>query len=159
MSSLSISSSGFALSFTHLLRNFPRKLKFLWIIQKSYETKQYKKGLKAADQILKKFPDHGGMKIFSFIYIYSALHTSSMAPWKYYCFKWISIFLDKYSLLCLQLCFILISRWIVRGNKISSSIINYIIVYMGWFLNIIGKIGIYIYIHTHTFLKFFGGKW
>eukprot|EP00898_Chlorokybus_atmophyticus_P006405 jgi/Chlat1/6766/Chrsp50S06467 len=26
---------------------------------KFYETKQYKKGLKAADQILKKFPDHG----------------------------------------------------------------------------------------------------
>lgn len=30
-------------------------------VQKSYETKQYKKGLKAADAILKKFPDHGGM--------------------------------------------------------------------------------------------------
>lgn len=29
-------------------------------LQKSYETKQYKKGLKAADAILKKFPDHGG---------------------------------------------------------------------------------------------------
>ncbi|KZV26098.1 N-alpha-acetyltransferase 15, NatA auxiliary subunit [Dorcoceras hygrometricum] len=28
-------------------------------MQKSYETKQYKKGLKAADAILKKFPDHG----------------------------------------------------------------------------------------------------
>ncbi|KAL5729406.1 N-alpha-acetyltransferase 16 [Ranunculus cassubicifolius] len=27
--------------------------------QKSYETKQYKKGLKAADSILKKYPDHG----------------------------------------------------------------------------------------------------
>uniref|UniRef100_A0A453F258 Uncharacterized protein n=1 Tax=Aegilops tauschii subsp. strangulata TaxID=200361 RepID=A0A453F258_AEGTS len=27
--------------------------------QKSYETKQYKKGLKAADSILKKFPEHG----------------------------------------------------------------------------------------------------
>ncbi|GKB39589.1 putative transferase, partial [Tanacetum coccineum] len=27
---------------------------------KSYETKQYKKGLKAADTILKKFPNHGG---------------------------------------------------------------------------------------------------
>lgn len=25
-----------------------------------YETKQFKKGLKTADQILKKFPDHGG---------------------------------------------------------------------------------------------------
>lgn len=30
------------------------------MLQKSYETKQYKKGLKAADTILKKFPDHGG---------------------------------------------------------------------------------------------------
>lgn len=30
-------------------------------MQKSYETKQYKKGLKAAEAILKKFPDHGGM--------------------------------------------------------------------------------------------------
>ncbi|KAK3020558.1 hypothetical protein RJ639_047470 [Escallonia herrerae] len=29
---------------------------------KSYETKQYKKGLKAADTILKKFPDHGVME-------------------------------------------------------------------------------------------------
>jgi hypothetical protein len=26
---------------------------------KLYETKQYKKAIKAADQILKKFPDHG----------------------------------------------------------------------------------------------------
>ena len=33
-------------------------------MQKSYETKQYKKGLKAADAILKKFPSHGGQ--FSF---------------------------------------------------------------------------------------------
>jgi hypothetical protein len=29
-------------------------------VQKFYETKQYKKGLKAADLVLKKFPDHGG---------------------------------------------------------------------------------------------------
>ncbi|KAL0867427.1 hypothetical protein Bca101_046545 [Brassica carinata] len=28
-------------------------------MQESYETKQYKKGLKAADGILKKFPSHG----------------------------------------------------------------------------------------------------
>jgi hypothetical protein len=27
--------------------------------QKFYETKQYKKGLKSADSVLKKFPDHG----------------------------------------------------------------------------------------------------
>lgn len=33
-------------------------------MQKSYETKQYKKGLKAADAILKKFPDHGGQFVF-----------------------------------------------------------------------------------------------
>lgn len=26
-----------------------------------YETRQLKKGLKAADQILKKFPEHGGL--------------------------------------------------------------------------------------------------
>ena len=29
-------------------------------IVKFYETKQYKKGLKASDTILKKFPEHGG---------------------------------------------------------------------------------------------------
>jgi hypothetical protein len=34
---------------------------FFVLVQKSYETKQYKKGLKAADAILKKFPDHGGI--------------------------------------------------------------------------------------------------
>lgn len=28
-------------------------------VVKSYESKQYKKGIKAADQVLKKFPDHG----------------------------------------------------------------------------------------------------
>ena len=28
-------------------------------VVKLYETKQYKKGLKAAEQLLKKFPDHG----------------------------------------------------------------------------------------------------
>ena len=28
-------------------------------IQKFYETKQYKKGVKSADAILKKFPEHG----------------------------------------------------------------------------------------------------
>lgn len=33
---------------------------FITLNQKSYETKQYKKGLKAADTILKKFPEHGG---------------------------------------------------------------------------------------------------
>jgi outer membrane protein assembly factor BamD (BamD/ComL family) len=36
-------------------------------MQKSYETKQYKKGLKAADAILKKFPDHGGQFVFYLI--------------------------------------------------------------------------------------------
>lgn len=29
-------------------------------LQKAYETKQYKKGVKAADAILKRFPEHGG---------------------------------------------------------------------------------------------------
>jgi hypothetical protein len=28
-------------------------------VQKFYESKQYKKGIKAAETILKKFPDHG----------------------------------------------------------------------------------------------------
>lgn len=28
-------------------------------VVKLYETKQYKKAIKAADQILKRFPDHG----------------------------------------------------------------------------------------------------
>jgi len=31
-----------------------------------YETKQLKKGLKTADQILKKFPEHGGRFSFQF---------------------------------------------------------------------------------------------
>ncbi|KOM44552.1 hypothetical protein LR48_Vigan05g215700 [Vigna angularis] len=37
----------------------PREANLFKLIVKSYETKQYKKGLKAADAILKKFPDHG----------------------------------------------------------------------------------------------------
>ena len=52
-------------------------LKFFLInlkMQKSYETKQYKKGLKAADAILKKFPSHGGQ--FPFI----------PTPKPFYCF-------------------------------------------------------------------------
>lgn len=32
-------------------------------IIKFYETKQYKKSLKNADQILKKYPEHGGFGI------------------------------------------------------------------------------------------------
>lgn len=32
-----------------------------------YETRQLKKGLKTADQILKKFPEHGGGLVFDFI--------------------------------------------------------------------------------------------
>uniref|UniRef100_A0A7N0VK31 Uncharacterized protein n=2 Tax=Kalanchoe fedtschenkoi TaxID=63787 RepID=A0A7N0VK31_KALFE len=37
----------------------PKEANLFKIIVKSYETKQYKKGLKAADSILKKFPEHG----------------------------------------------------------------------------------------------------
>uniref|UniRef100_A0A1D1XV89 N-alpha-acetyltransferase 16, NatA auxiliary subunit n=1 Tax=Anthurium amnicola TaxID=1678845 RepID=A0A1D1XV89_9ARAE len=37
----------------------PKEANLFKVIVKSYETKQYKKGLKAADAILKKFPDHG----------------------------------------------------------------------------------------------------
>jgi len=41
-------------------RHLPKKESDLFkSIAKHYETKQYKKGLKAADQILKKYPDHG----------------------------------------------------------------------------------------------------
>ena len=29
--------------------------------QRAYESKEYKKGLKAADTIVKKYPEHGGM--------------------------------------------------------------------------------------------------
>jgi N-alpha-acetyltransferase 15/16, NatA auxiliary subunit len=45
--------------------------------QKSYETKQYKKGLKAADSILKKFPEHGGMlkDMFWFYYYLILLYS------------------------------------------------------------------------------------
>ncbi|CAL0325972.1 unnamed protein product [Lupinus luteus] len=37
----------------------PKESNLFKLIVKSYETKQYKKGLKAADAILKRFPDHG----------------------------------------------------------------------------------------------------
>ncbi|OMO54183.1 Tetratricopeptide-like helical [Corchorus capsularis] len=37
----------------------PKEANQFKLIVKSYETKQYKKGLKSADAILKKFPDHG----------------------------------------------------------------------------------------------------
>ena len=46
-------------------------------VVKYYETKQYKKALKAADQVLKKFPDHGetlSMKVQHSSY--ACLHTS-----------------------------------------------------------------------------------
>jgi len=33
-----------------------------------YETRQLKKGHKTADQILKKFPDHGGMSLNVLVY-------------------------------------------------------------------------------------------
>ena len=35
--------------------------------QKFYETKQYKKGLKAADSILKKYPEHGTCLLITFL--------------------------------------------------------------------------------------------
>ncbi|XP_024374282.1 N-terminal acetyltransferase A complex auxiliary subunit NAA15 isoform X1 [Physcomitrium patens] len=37
----------------------PKENNLFKLIVKSYETKQYKKGLKASDQILRKFPEHG----------------------------------------------------------------------------------------------------
>lgn len=48
-----------------------RYLSLFLLLQKSYETKQYKKGLKAADAILRKFPDHGGMFLDIIILIFS----------------------------------------------------------------------------------------
>jgi len=35
---------------------------FFGLSQRHYEQKQYKRCLRMADTILKKFPDHGGMK-------------------------------------------------------------------------------------------------
>ena len=41
-------------------RNLPKKEADLFkSVVKFYESKQYKKGIKAADNILKKFPNHG----------------------------------------------------------------------------------------------------
>eukprot|EP00126_Sphaerothecum_destruens_P007595 Sdes_comp19907_c0_seq1m12308 len=37
----------------------PKEAALFKSILKHYETKQYKKGVRAADQVLKKFPDHG----------------------------------------------------------------------------------------------------
>ena len=37
----------------------PKESTLFKSIVKHYETKQYKKGLKAADTVLKKFPEHG----------------------------------------------------------------------------------------------------
>jgi len=34
------------------------------MFQTQYELKQYKKGIKAADTILKKFPNHGGELVY-----------------------------------------------------------------------------------------------
>ena len=68
-----------------------------WSVQKFYETKQYKKGLKAAETILKKFPEHGGPIPFPSVRMipaifpvclsvstatqpYSCSHTSSSSP-------------------------------------------------------------------------------
>jgi peptide alpha-N-acetyltransferase len=42
------------------LAQLPVYLRLMWMLQTQYELKGYKKGLKAADQILKKFPNHGG---------------------------------------------------------------------------------------------------
>jgi len=51
-----------ALFFVRLLQSTDR----LSDTQKFYETKQYKKGLKSADSVLKKFPEHGACMILSF---------------------------------------------------------------------------------------------
>jgi hypothetical protein len=46
-------------------------------VVKLYETKQYKKAIKAADQILKKFPDHG--------------ETLAMKVWAACCVAWLGL--------------------------------------------------------------------
>lgn len=37
-------------------------------MQKNYELRQYKKGLKLAEGILKKYPDHGGKIVLEKVY-------------------------------------------------------------------------------------------
>lgn len=53
-----------AASFRNLLVNTNYTYAYMFIhnisIQKNYELRQYKKGLKLAESILKKYPDHGG---------------------------------------------------------------------------------------------------
>ena len=48
-----------------------------------YETKQLKKGVKTADQILKKFPEHGGawrlLLLSPHIHVYTTTTTKDMA--------------------------------------------------------------------------------
>ena len=58
---------------------------FVTLLQKSYETKQYKKGLKAADAILKKFPDHGG--ILSMVILF--FNTSFLLPMEWFMSFWL----------------------------------------------------------------------
>lgn len=59
---------------------------------------------------------------------------------------------------------VLVSRWIIWGNKVFKFIVNDILVYMGWFLNIIGMIGnfffyfIYFYIKVDHLYSYFQGK-
>ncbi|KAK1265524.1 hypothetical protein QJS04_geneDACA024242 [Acorus gramineus] len=51
--------------------------------EKSYETKQYKKGLKAADAILKKYPEHGGNHIVQTIrfHLNGRAHSNGLGDW------------------------------------------------------------------------------
>ncbi|OIW09085.1 hypothetical protein TanjilG_16312 [Lupinus angustifolius] len=51
----------------------PKEANLFKLIVKSYETKQYKKGLKAADAILKKFPDHGDDRSLIFVLVQNDL--------------------------------------------------------------------------------------
>lgn len=52
------------------------------LLQKSYETKQYKKGLKAADAILKKFPHHGG--ILFCVLVFACFYFFVNCQWIFY---------------------------------------------------------------------------
>lgn len=47
----------------------------------NYELKQYKKGLKAADTVLKKFPNHGGAFISTVPAVLAKASLCGIARW------------------------------------------------------------------------------
>jgi hypothetical protein len=69
----------------YLFHTWNIDLNSLW--KKCYESKQYKKGLKAADTILKKFPNHGGnpWTYIHFYVIFTAIYLQDSIKcfWKF----------------------------------------------------------------------------